>query len=158
MLLASVIMMVGIISVVQLVPASLQLNSNNRLDTMATVIAQRELDQMVSQPLWQVSFQDTDGRSISLGGANSPGAPFVTDPKTLAPQIDFGANPVAGFSIPAYVDINNPGGPTFDVRWAVIPQVVAGKTISRRIIIGCRQTNATYQLLLPVTLDTWVQK
>jgi hypothetical protein len=158
MLLASVIMMVGIISVVQLVPASLQLNSNNRLDTMATVIAQRELDQMVSQPLWQVSFQDTDGRSISLGGANSPGAPFVTDPKTLAPQIDFGANPVAGFSIPAYVDINNPGGPAFDVRWAVIPQVVAGKTISRRIIIGCRQTNATYQLLLPVTLDTWVQK
>jgi hypothetical protein len=56
------------------------------------------------------------------------------------------------------VDINNPGGPAFDVRWAVIPQVVAGKTISRRIIIGCRQTNATYQLLLPVTLDTWVQK
>ena len=158
MLLASVIMMVGIISVVQLVPASLQLNSNNRLDTMATVIAQRELDQMVSQPLWKTSFQDTDGRTISLGGPNSPGAPFVTDPKTLAPQINFGANQVAGFSIPAYVDINNPGGATFDVRWAVIPQVVAGKTISRRIIIGCRQTNATFQLLLPVTLDTWVQK
>ena len=159
MLLASVIMMVGIISVVQLVPASLQLNSNNRLDTIAIVIAQRELDQMVSQPLWKVSFQDTDGRTISLGGANSPGAPFVTDPKTLAPQIDFGANPVTGFSIPAYVDKNDPSGATFDVRWAVIsvPQG-SPNPISRRIIIGCRQTNATFQLLLPVTLDTWVQK
>jgi len=50
MLIASAIMMVGIISVVQLVPASLQLNASNRLDTMATVIAQRELDQMLSQP------------------------------------------------------------------------------------------------------------
>jgi type II secretory pathway pseudopilin PulG len=159
MLLASVIMMVGIISVVQLVPASLQLNSNNRLDTMATVIAQRELDQMVSQPLWQVTFQDTDGRTISLGGPNSPGAPFVTDPKTLAPQIDFGANPVTGFSIPAYVDKNDPTGATFDVRWAVISLPKGSPNpVSRRIIIGCRQTNATYQLLLPVTLDTWVQK
>src|ERR1700732_4819938 len=89
MLLASVIMMVGIISVVQLVPASLQLNSNNRLDTMATVIAQRELDQMVSQPLWQVSFQDTDKRTISLGGAGSPGAPVIMQGQTT--QIDFTA-------------------------------------------------------------------
>lgn len=159
MLLATVIMMVGIISVVQLVPASLQLNSNNRLDTMATVIAQRELDQMVSQPLWKTSFPDTDGRTISLGGPNSPGAPLVTDPKTLAPQINFGADPVDGFSIPAYVDINNPGGATFDVRWAVISLPKGSPNpISRRIIIGCRQTNATFQLLLPVTLDTWVQK
>jgi type II secretory pathway pseudopilin PulG len=158
MLLASVIMMVGIISVVQLVPASLQLNANNRLDTLATVIAQRELDQMVSQPLSVDTFLDTDGRVISLGGPNSPGATLAIDPQTLAPQIDFSANAVTGFSIPAYVDKNDPNGATFDVRWAVIPQVASGKTISRRIIIGCRKTNATGSLQLPVTLDTWVHK
>src|ERR1700730_919352 len=79
MLLASVIMMVGIISVVQLVPASLQLNVNNRLDTMATVIAQRELDQMISQPFdpTQPTFTDKDGHTVSLGGAGLPGAPVV---------------------------------------------------------------------------------
>jgi hypothetical protein len=153
MLLASVIMMVGIISVVQLVPASLQLNVNNRLDTMATVIAQRELDQMLSQPLWKDSFQDTDKRTISLGGAGSPGAPVIMQGQTT--QIDFTADPVAGFSIPKY---NDPSGATFELRWAVIPQVSGGKVISKRIIIGCRKTNATGQLLLPVTLDTWVQK
>jgi hypothetical protein len=157
MLLASAILMVGIISVVQLVPASLQLNANNRLDTLATVIAQRELDQMLSQPLSTDTFVDTDQRTISLGGAGSPGAPVVMDPQGKTVQIDFTANPVAGFSIPAYVDRNDLTGATFDVRWAVIPQVSGGKLISKRIIIGCRQTNAN-QPLLPVTLDSWVQK
>jgi type II secretory pathway pseudopilin PulG len=159
MLLASVIMMVGVISVVQLVPASLQLNANNRLDTLATVIAQRELDQMVTQPLSVDTFLDTDGRVISLGGPNSPGATLAIDPQTLAPQIDFSANPVTGFSIPAYVDKNDPNGATFDVRWAVISLPKASPNpISRRIIIGCRKTNATGSLQLPVTLDTWVHR
>jgi type II secretory pathway pseudopilin PulG len=157
MVLASAILMVGIISVVQLVPASLQLNSNNRLDTLATVIAQRELDQMLSQPLGVNTFPDSDGRSISLGGPNSPGAPVVQDPQTGAVQINFGASSVDGFSISPYVD---PSGATFDVRWAVIPQSAPGnpgKIIGRRIIIGCRQTNSS-QLALPINLDTMVQR
>lgn len=158
MLIASVIMMVGIVSVVQLVPASLQLNATNRLGTMATVIAQRELDQMLSQPLSVNTFLDTEGRAISLGGAGSPGAPVVMDSQGQTAQIDFTAAPVAGFSIPAYRDLNDPTGTgaTFELRWAVIPQVSGGRVISKRIIIGCRQTNAA-QPLLPVTLDSWVQ-
>jgi Tfp pilus assembly protein PilV len=152
MLIASAIMMVGIISVVQLVPASLQLNASNRLDTMATVIAQRELDQMLSQPLdpTKPTFKDKDGNTISLAGAGSPGAPVIM--LGLTAQIDFTADPVASFSIPAYSDPNDPTGATFELRWAVIPS--PGSLISRRIIIGCRRTNGT-QLSLPVTLDTW---
>ena len=154
MVLASAIMMVGVISVVQLVPTSLQLNANNRLDTMATVIAQRELDEMLSQPVTVNGFADSYGNAISLGGANSPGAPVVRDPQTGMEQIDFGQNRVSGFSL-TYVDPYT--NATFDLRWAVIPQVNAGRVISRRIIVGCRQTNAR-QLVLPVNLDTWVQR
>src|ERR1700730_16095727 len=152
MLVPRAIMMVGTISAVQLVPASLQLNASNRLDTMATVIAQRELDQMLSQPLdpSKPTFKDKDGNTISLGGAGSPGAPVIMLGQTA--QIDFTADPVAGFSIPAYSDPKDPTGATFDLRWAVIPST--GSLISRRIIIGCRRTNGT-QLALPVTLDTW---
>ena len=152
MLIASAIMMVGIVSVVQLVPASLQLNATNRLDTLATVIAQRELDQMLSQPLdpTKPTFINKDGRTISLGGPGSPGAPVIMLGQTA--QIDFTAAPVAGFSIPAYSDPNDPTGATFELRWAVIPS--PGRLISRRIIIGCRRTNGT-QLAMPVTLDTW---
>jgi hypothetical protein len=153
MLLASVIMMAGIISVVQLVPASLQLNASNRLGTMATVIAQRELDQMLSQPLWKQSFQDTDGRTISLGGAGSSGSPVIMQGQMA--QIDFTAAPVNGFSIPTYVDPNDPSGATFELRWAVISLPSGNPNpISKRIIIGCRQTNAS-QPLLPVNLDSW---
>ncbi len=162
MVIASAIMMVGIVSVVQLVPVSLQLNASNRLDTLATVIAQRELDQMLSQPLTVNAFTDTDGRVISLGGAGSPGAAVVPDAQG-AEQIDFTATaplPAAGFFIPAYVDPNDPNCPncaTFELRWAVIPQVSGGRTISKRIIIGCRQTNAN-RPALAVNLDSWVHK
>src|ERR1700747_3758862 len=99
MLIASVILMFGIVGVVQLVPASLQLNANNRLDTLATVIAQRELDQMLAQPLNVNSFIDQAGYTISLGGAGSPGAPVVMD-STGSVLINFGAAPVTGFVIP----------------------------------------------------------
>jgi hypothetical protein len=159
MIIASAIMMFGIVSVVQLVPVSLQLNASNRLDTMATVIAQRELDQMLSQPLSVNSFTDADGQAISLGGSGSPGAAVVPDAQG-AEQIDFTATTVSGFFIPAYQDRNDPkfpNGPTFELRWAVIPQTSGGRIISKRIIIGCRQTNAN-RLALAVNLDTWVHK
>jgi prepilin-type N-terminal cleavage/methylation domain-containing protein len=156
MLIASAIMLVGIISVVQLVPVSLRLSTSNRLDTLATVIAQRELDQMLSQPLAVNAFTDRDGKIVSLGGAGSPGAPVVLDGQG-APQINFTAGTVAGFVIPAYKDANDPNGATFELRWAVIPQVSGGRTVSKRIIIGCRQTNAN-RPSLPINLDSWVQK
>ena len=150
MIIASAIMMVGIISVVQLVPVSLQLNASNRLDTLATVIAQRELDQMLSQPLAVNVFNDTEGRAISLGGAGSPGAAVTMQGQTA--QIDFTAAPVAGFSIPQYLDPSDPTGATFELRWAVIPS--PGNLVSKRIIIGCRRTNGN-RPSLPVNLDTW---
>ena len=155
MVLASAILMVGIISVVELVPASLQLNAASRLDTTATVIAQRELDQMLNQPLSVSAFVDADHNTISLGGTNSPGAPVVM--QGLTPQIDFTANPVTGFSLPNYVDPNSSTGASFDIRWAVIPTPSTGTPTGRRIIIGVRQTNSSTPTL-PVNIDTWQWK
>src|SRR5258708_32444162 len=109
---------------------------------------------MVAQPVWVDTVLAQYSNNISFGGPNSPGASVVKD-YVGAEQIDFNDALVVGFSIPSYVD---PSGATFNVRWHVIPQVVNGRLISRRIIIGCRKTNATGQLQLPVTLDTWVQK
>jgi hypothetical protein len=155
MLIASVILMIGIIGVVQLVPASLQLNATNRYDTLSTVIAQRELDQMLAQPIDTITFPDISGNLISLGGAGSPGAPVIMQGPMA--QINFTADRVDGFSIASYMDPNDPNfpnGATFELRWAVIPQVSGGRVISKRIILGCRQTNAT-QPILPVNLDSW---
>jgi prepilin-type N-terminal cleavage/methylation domain-containing protein len=157
MILASAVLMVGIVSVVQLVPVSLSLNAANRLDTLATVIAQRELDQMLSQPLYVDSFTDQDFNIVSLGGAGSPGAPVVMQGQT--PVIDFTAGRVDGFYLSNYVEPHDPTGAKFELRWAVMPERDASNVhlVSKRIIIGCRQTNAI-QPMLPVNLDSWVQK
>jgi len=159
MILASAILMVGIVSVVQLVPASLNSSVGNRLDTMATVVCQRELDQMLSQPLSVNSFQD-EGQTISLGGAGSPGASVLMSGQSVVIDFSLGATPPAGFSATMLADPNVPTSPSFELRWAVFPQLSNGAVVGRRIVIGCRRANGggNQQLLLPVTLDSSVQK
>jgi type II secretory pathway pseudopilin PulG len=163
MIMASAILMVGIVSVMQLVPASLRGSLDNRMDTLATVIAQRELDQMLGQPLSNPSFTDNDGHLVNMGGAGAPGAAVAMNGQSVV--IDFtAATPPTGFYIAPYVDPNDPNGPQngqkFELRWAVFSQVNNGTVISKRIIIGCRRMQSTGdgQLVLPVTLDTLVQK
>lgn len=156
MILACAVLMVGVAAVVQLVPASLKTSVNNRLDTMATAVAQRELDQMLSQPLTATAFTDSDGNAISLGGVGAPGANVVMDGPSAA--IDFSSDPSsvpAGFSS-LYVDLNDPNDPnrvTFELRWAVFIQKSGAKVIGRRIIIGCRRANSNTGVF-PVTLDS----
>jgi hypothetical protein len=158
MVLASAILMVGIVSVVQLVPASLKNSMNNRLDTMATAIAQRELDQMLSQPLNGPNcFTDQDNHLVSLGGAGAPGATVVMDGQLVA--IDFSSDVStvpAGFST-FYIDPDDPSQTSFELRWAVFSEMNGAKVISRRIIVGCRRANSNTGVF-PVTLDSSVQK
>jgi type II secretory pathway pseudopilin PulG len=159
MILASAILMVGIVSVVQLVPASLKSSVGNRMDTMATVVCQRELDQMLSQPLNVNAFLDMNNQAISLGGAGSPGASVLMSGQSVVIDFSLGTVPPAGFST-IYADPNDPTGPSFELRWAVFPQISNGVVVGRRIVIGCRRANGggNQQLLLPVTLDSSVQK
>jgi prepilin-type N-terminal cleavage/methylation domain-containing protein len=159
MVIASAVLLVGILSVVQLIPASLKANLYNRMDTMAIVVAQRELDQMLNQPLSAIGFTDTTGNPVSLGGPNAPGSPVVMQGSSAI--IDFSQSPVDGFNIQGYrdtTDLSDLNAPTFELRWAVFPQTNAnGVLIGKRLIVGCRQTNAA-QPMLPVSLDTSIQR
>ena len=159
MILASAILMVGIVSVVQLVPASLKSSVGNRMDTMATVVCQRELDQMLSQPLNVNSFQD-QSQTISLGGAGSPGASVLMSGQSVVIDFSAGTTPPAGFSATMLTDPNDLTSASFELRWAVFPQISNGVVVGRRIVVGCRRANSggNQQLLLPVTLDSSVQK
>jgi len=51
MLFATVILLVGLVAVAQLIPASVLLNYHNRTDSSALVFAQRQLDILLDQPL-----------------------------------------------------------------------------------------------------------
>lgn len=162
MLMATVIVLVGLVAVAQLVPASVMINANNRNDGTALVFAQRELEAMRAQPLSATAFNDPQGENCQLGDPTQPGV-LVGSPVVLSsanlPMIDFTAATVTGYSFPVpYTDPNDPFGASYDVRWAVItivnPQnVVTGK----RIILGVFRRGMQAPTL-PITLDTMVEK
>jgi hypothetical protein len=156
MVMATGVLMVGIIAVVQLVPASLQSNLNNRVDTTATVIAQREFDQILGQPLSSTAFSDIDGQTINLGNLSTPGivvgSPIIMQGSTAV--IDFNAVPVSGYNI-QHADLNDPNGAVYELRWGVISNASNGAVTSKRYVLGCRRLNAP-NAVFPVNLDSIV--
>lgn len=159
-LMAIVILLVGIVAVAQLVPASIGTNSANRNDSSALVFAQREMDQFLSQPLNATPslFTNEEGFACSLGDSTQPnvvvGSPVVTFYNQLV--IDFSAAPVANYSF-TYQDPNDPAGVVYDVRWAVIASTNNGLITSKRFILGAKKRggNGIYR---PVTLDTMLER
>lgn len=162
-LMAIVILLVGIVSVAQLVPASISSNSTNRNDSTSLVFAQREMDQFLRQPLNMSisppSFIDALGISCNLGDPTQNNAvvgnPVVVFYNQLV--IDFSSSPgVGGYSF-LYQDPNDPAGVVYDVRWAVITTTSNGLVTSKRFILGVRRQsgNGIYR---PVTLDTILSK
>ena len=100
---ATAILIMGLVGVAQLVPASLTLNSGNRTSSSSLVIAQRQLDTLVTQPLSATSFPDLYGNPLCtclLGDPTQPIA-IVGSPIIMAgnrPLIDFSQTEVPGYS------------------------------------------------------------
>jgi Tfp pilus assembly protein PilV len=161
---AIVILLVGIVAVAQLVPASIGSNSANRNDSSALVFAQRQMDQFLSQPLINTTYvetMDTPTQTYTcyLGDPTLPnvvvGSPVAVFYNQLV--IDFSASPVTNYNF-TYQDPNDPFGLVYDVRWAVITTTNAsGIATSKRFILGTRKKggNGIYN---PVTLDTILSK
>src|SRR5690242_13314568 len=74
MLFATVILLVGLVAVAQLVPASILMNYPYRTDSSALVFAQRQLDLILDQPLNPPgnSFTDPLGNVYQLGDPTAP--------------------------------------------------------------------------------------
>lgn len=167
LLIATAIILVGLVAVAELVPASVMLNSNNRNNATALVLAQRQLEAMREVPLNLTTFSDTlgvlcpSGLTCYLGDPTQPGqivgSPVLPD-NNNAPVIDFSQAPVDGYSF-TYIDPNDPFGATNDVRWAVITFTNTGNnaTTGRRIILGVFRRGMK-TVTLPITLDVLVSK
>lgn len=160
MLLATVILLIGLVAIAQLVPATILLNYRNRTDSSALVFAQRELDQFIDQPLFSTTFTDTIGNTCALGNPTPPnvvqGSPVAVVNNQVV--IDFTQSQVANYSFPVpYQDPADPSGIAYDVRWAVVVTGNGGSVASKRFILGIRQNggNGYFQ---PITLDTTVEK
>jgi len=164
MLIATVILLVGLVGIAQLVPASILINQKGRLNSTSLVFAQRELDQMLAHRLTDTSFQEANGvfcagSFCSLGDASTPGAVQGNNVLWLfntQPMIDFSGAPVDDFSF-TYQDVNDPFGVTYDVRWAVVTTVNGSAITGKRFFVGVRQLNGS-NFVLPVTLDAMVEQ
>ncbi len=164
MMLATVILLIGLVAIAQLVPASILLNYRNRTDSSALVFAQRQLDQMLDQPLSSPSFVDALGNTCQLGNPAITNTVQGNAVVSLNNQtlIDFISSPVpspaptSGYGF-TYQDPTDPSGTTYDVRWAVIVTGNGSTASSKRYILGVRQFggNGYFQ---PITLDTMVGK
>jgi len=163
MMLATIILLVGLVAIAQLVPASILMNYRNRTDSSALVFAQRELDQMLDQPLTANSFTDALLNTCQLGDpalTNSVQGSTVTTLNNQTIIVFSSPNPplapANGYGF-TYADPNDPSGTTYDVRWAVIITGSGGIVSSKRFILGVRQVggNGYFQ---PITLDTMVEK
>lgn len=161
-LMAIVVLLVGVVAVAQLVPASVGSNSANRNDSSALVFAQRELDQFLAQPLnlptSPPAFIDSQGFSCNLGDPTQPNQVVGSPVVVLYNQVlvDFTATAVTGYSF-RYQDPNDPADVVYDVRWAVITSTNNGLVTSKRFILGVRKKNGN-GIFQPVTLDTMLEK
>ena len=158
MLFATLILLVGIVAVAQLVPASILMSNRNRTDSASLVFAQRELDQFLDQQLTAPSFTDSFFNTCNLGDSTQPnqvvGNPVVIiNGETI---IDFSATAPSNYHF-TYQDPTDPAGTIYDVRWAVITMMNGPNITGKRIILGVRQQGGN-GFALPVTLDTMVER
>ena len=166
MLFATVILLVGLVAVAQLIPASVLLNYHNRTDSAALVFAQRQLDILLDQPLNPPGniFTDLNGNTYQLGDPSAPNVVQGSNVVTINGYtvIDFSAAipaayPTNGYGF-TYPDPTDPRGiQRFDVRWAVIITGNGATASSKRFILGVRQLSGS-GFSLPITLDTMVSR
>jgi type II secretory pathway pseudopilin PulG len=160
MLFATVILLVGLVAIAQLVPASILLNSQNRNNSTALVFAQRELDQMLDQPLNPIppQFTDAEGNICQLGDPTINNPAQGTSVVTIQNQavIDFTSS-VPGYNFIYSENPANPNALKYDVRWAVILTKNGTTVYSKRFILGIRQEGGT-GYFRPITLEAMVEK
>lgn len=164
-LIATVVLVISLVGVAQLVPLSIRLNAANRRDSTSLVIAQRELDAMIDQPITATTFTDAQGLVCGAAAVCNLGAPAIPTAAAGSPTVMFANRPFIDYSkatVPGYnytyTDPNDPAGTSYDIRWAVITYTNAsGVATGRRIIVGVRKLGSNTPLL-PVALDSMVEK
>jgi prepilin-type N-terminal cleavage/methylation domain-containing protein len=161
-LVATVLLLTGLVAVAQLIPIALTANTNNRRDSTGTVVAQRQLSYLLEQLMTTAGPLPADAFGVAntcgLGDPTQPGvtvgSPVINGDR---PRIDFTAAKVANYNITTVADPQDPYRATYDIRWAVITSGNGTSASSRRFILGARQTNAQ-NFVLPLTLDAMVQR
>jgi len=164
-MIAVVVLMAGALGVAQLIPYSLSTNTSNRGDSTGLVIAQRELEQFLQQPINNTTYtnainNDDPCFNVVCGlGSNVAFNAFQGSPTVIVgnrTRIDFTKAKVANYNL-TYNDPQDPTRSSYDVRWAVVTNGQPGNIMSKRIVISVRR-DGPGEFILPTTLDAMVFK
>ena len=158
------VMLFGIAAVAQLVPLATQSNMRNRHDSTAVVLAERLLNQMVTQPLTATQFFDADGNPIALGSVTANGlagnpllvvSARVNGPLVLV-RLNFAANAVPNYNF-TYTNPNDAVPIPYEVRWSVITTMQGNTVVAKRFLVGVWKRDPR-GVTIPVTVEAWVQR
>jgi prepilin-type N-terminal cleavage/methylation domain-containing protein len=134
LMIASAILLFGIAVIMQIVPEAMNSNLRNRYDSTSVVLAERLLDQMISQPITATQFTNADGQVMLLGGAAGLQGSALQVVNNQA-RINFQAPAVANYNF-TYFDPNAPVRIPYEVRWAVVTTLSGPTVVSKRYYVG----------------------
>ena len=164
MVVATAVLLIGIVGVAKLVPVAIGMNSGNRNDSTALVIAQREMEALIDQPIANLTFSDPQGIVCPAAGLCKLGNPPTPGAIVGSPLVNLGSRPLINYSVAQvdgygfyYSDPNDPSDTSYDVRWAVITLGNGTTASAKRFIVGVRRTGGN-GAFLPITLDAAVDK
>src|SRR5690349_24690888 len=143
MMIAMLMMTVGLLAVAELVPFSIRLNTANRDDSTALVLAQNEMNQFIDVPLANTTLVDAAGNNCTLGNPATPNV-FVGNPVVAfngTQVINFAGAQVPGYGF-TWFDPNDPAQVRYDVRWASYTRANG----ARRFILVLRRMAGTQPL------------
>ena len=117
------------------IPAAVQSNNRNRVDAEGALLVQKEVEQMLAQPLSTTSFTDSSGNAITISAG---GAPLASG------KIDYSQATVAGYN----VTVTGTAGALYQLRWNV--QSLADG--SKQFTVAANRTGGQRYLLPPVNI------
>ena len=114
------------------IPVAVQSNRRNRVDSEASTLVQRLVEQIIAQPLSATSFVDASGNTVSLAAGGSPLA---------SGKINFGAAAVSGYNQTGV----GSSSAAYDLRWNV--QALADG--AKQFTVAARKKGTERYLLPP---------
>lgn len=156
LLIAALVLLFGVAAVVQLVPNAMQANLRSKQDSTAVVVAERLLDQMLSQPMTAANFTSADGRVCDLGSTANPNVFFGSAVMNQGGRtvINFNGATVNGYNYaPAWVDPNEPNAAGYEIRWAVVTRVSGANAVHKRFLVGVWKRGIGGRNMIPVTVE-----
>ncbi len=160
LMMAILILLIGIVALAQVIPASLNYDSNNRSNSIALISAQRELEQMVRPSLTAQGeggpcsalaghyyFCDSDGNTVGLGQVGSGSTPTQAGCPldSTGTQLDFTLScSTSGYSLIRLAPWDQVSGikQKVELRWRVVTMMNSGTPARKFIIIGARAWQA----------------